>query len=153
MENKYARGMRRESQKRCANGNRQDAPSLDVYTSFSDLQKSSPTTYRDHAPKMSRKRKQTLTRLAEEMCNKKKAKFCVEVAPAATPSNMDDSLELPGPSAIPVQGESDNNILESDGEDYRGEFTYDDARACYEDWLITLEKEQVQMMAMMLYDN
>ena len=98
-------------------------------------------------PKMSRKWKQTL----EEMSNKKKAKFRVEVAPAATPSNMDDSLELPGPSAIPVQGERDG--MESDGEDYRGEFTYDDARACYEDWLITLEKEQVQMMAMMLYDN
>ena len=96
-------------------------------------------------PKMSPKRKQTLVRLAEEMRNKKRAKLCVEETPATTASNLDESLELPGPSNMPIRDEGDDR--ESDGEDYRGEFTYDD------DWFVTLEKEQVQMMAMMLYDN
>ena len=68
--------------------------------------------------KMSHKRKQTLVRLAEEMRNKKRAKLSAQETTTATASNLDDSLELPGPSAVPVPGESDDR--ESDGEDYRG---------------------------------
>ena len=37
--------------------------------------------------------------------------------------------------------------------DYRGQFTSDDARACYDDWLQIIGKEDAQMMAMMMYDN
>ena len=98
-------------------------------------------------PKMSRKRKRTLVRLAGEMREKKRSKQ----ETATTTETLDESLELPGPSALPIATESGDR--ESDGEDYRGEFSTDDARACYDDWLVTLPKENVQMMAMMLYDS
>ena len=104
-------------------------------------------------PKMSRKRKQTLIKLAEEMREKKRARAKQEAGTATL--NLDDSLELPGPSAQgsaqPMARESGDR--ESDGEDYWGEITNDDACACYDDWLVTLPKESVQMMAMMLYDS
>ena len=99
---------------------------------------------------MSRKRKQTLVRLAAEMRSKKRAKQSAEEIPQAA-GNLDNSIELPGPSTMPTFSENDER--ESDGEDYGGEFTRDDARACYEDWLVTLEKEHVQMMGMMLFDS
>ena len=98
-------------------------------------------------PKISRKRKRTLVRLAGEMREKKRAR---QETTTAT-ENLDESVELPGPSALPIETESGDR--ESDGEDYRGEFTSDDARACYDDWLVTLPKENVQMMAMMLFDS
>ena len=46
---------------------------------------------------------------------------------ATATENLDESLELPGPSALPIETESGDR--ESDGEDYRGEFTSDDAQA------------------------
>ena len=98
-------------------------------------------------PKMSRKRKRTLVKLAGEMREKKRA----IQEPAPTTDNLDDSLQLPGPSALSILTESGDR--ESNGEEYRGEFTSDDARACYDDWLVTLPRENVQMMAMMLYDS
>ena len=108
-------------------------------------------------PKTSRKRKKTLVKLAEEMRQKKRAKNDTEDtqqqsqqehSTVTTSTNLDESLQLPGPSGMAILDER-----ESDGEEYHGEFTCDDARTRYEDWLLTLEKEHVQMMAMMLYDN
>ena len=102
-------------------------------------------------PKMSRKRKRTLVRLAEEMREKKIANLEVATETATTNDTFNESLELPGPSALPIPSEGVEG--ESDGEDYHGDFTSDDARACYDDWLVTLPKENMKMMAMMLYDS
>ena len=41
--------------------------------------------------------------------------------------------------SLETRTESDD--IESNGEDYQGESTYNDDWACYEDWLITLEKK------------
>ena len=48
-------------------------------------------------------------------------------------------------SSLPQASEEDGN--------YSGQFTLEDARTCYDDWLHTVGKEDVQMMAMMMYDN
>lgn len=93
---------------------------------------------------MSRKRKRTLVKLAEE-------KTRARQEPVPTTDNLDDSLQLPGPSALSILTESGDR--ESNGEEYWGKFTSDDARVCYDDWLVTLPRENVQMMAMMLYDS
>ena len=104
--------------------------------------------------KLSRKRKQTLVRLTDEMRKKKRAieetrqETQQQDSAATTSGDLDESLQLPGPSGMAIVDER-----ESDSEEYRGEFTSDEAQACYDDWLVTLEKEHVQMMAMMLFDN
>ena len=102
-------------------------------------------------PKISRKRKKTLVGLAKEMREKKVTKQSAEQhqeqeSLEPTSGDLDESLQLPRPSGMAVLDDK-----ESDGEEYRGEFTYGDAQGCYENWLLVLEKEHIQMMAMMLY--
>lgn len=87
------------------------------------------------APKISCKIKRTLVKLAGEMREKKRARQ----EPAPTTDNLDDSLQLPGPSALSILTESGDR--ESNGEEYREQFTSDDAWACYDDWLVTLPRE------------
>lgn len=100
-------------------------------------------------PKMSRKRRRTLIRLAEEMRAKKQPKSDTAEETSMATGSLNESLPLPGPSALLSSTLSADR--ESDGEDYGGEFTSDDARVRYDDWLVTLPKDSMQMMAMMLY--
>ena len=61
--------------------------------------------------------------------------------------SLDESLQLPGLST------SSDPSYESEDDHCSGQFTLEDARGCYDDWLHTLQIEDVQMMAMMVYDN
>ena len=99
-------------------------------------------------PKRSHKRKQTLDRLTEELRKKKAAKRCPADDPTSSSSSLDDSLQLPGPSGMSTVSQATD-----EEDDYRGQFTPDDARACNDDWLQTIGEEDAQMMAMMMYDN
>ena len=95
---------------------------------------------------MSRKRKQTHARLAEEM-REKTAKRSLEKPSTVSSGSLDESLQLPQHSTL-----SDPSY-ESEDDHCSGKFTLEDARGRYDDWLHTLEKEDAQMMAMKVYDN
>ena len=83
------------------------------------------------------------------MREKKAAKRSFEKPTTVSSGNLDESLQLPGPSAL-----SDPSF-ESEDDHCSGQFTLEDACGRYDDWLHhhTLEKEDAQMMAMMVYDN
>lgn len=66
--------------------------------------------------------------------------------------NLDESLQLPGPSSGTIPGFNSDKDEDFDDANYTG-FTKEDAKLCYEDWLSTLHREDTQMMAMMIYDN
>ena len=102
-------------------------------------------------PKISRKRKQVLVRLAEEM-RQKKALQGIEESTEASADNLDESLQLPGPSSGTIREFNSDEDEDSDDADYN-DFSKAGAKLCYEDWLFTLQKEDTQMMAMMIYDN
>ena len=105
--------------------------------------------------KMSRKRKQVLVRLAEEMRLKKASRNIeesIEESSSASTNNLDESLQLPGPSSGTIHELNSDEEEDSDDADYTG-FSTADAKLCYEDWLSTLQRDDTQMMAMMIYDN
>ena len=103
------------------------------------------------ASKISRKRKQVLVRLAEGM-RQKKALRSIGESTEASADNLDESLQLPGPSSGTIREFNSDEDEDSDDADYTG-FSKEDAKLCYEDWLFTLQREDTQMMAMMIYDN
>ena len=61
-------------------------------------------------------------------------------------------MQLPGPSSGTIREFNRDEDEDSDDADYIG-FSKADAKLCYEDWLFTLQREDTQMMAMMIYDN
>ena len=69
----------------------------------------------------------------------------------ALSNNLDESLQLPGPSSGIIR-EIDSDE-EEDSDDANHGFSKEDAKLCYEDWLFTLQREDTQMMAMMISDN
>ena len=83
------------------------------------------------------------------MREKKAAKRSLEKPTTVSSGSLDESLQLPGPSTL-----SDPSF-ESEDDHCSGQFTLEGARGRYDDWLHlhTLEKEDAQMMAMMVYDN
>ena len=103
------------------------------------------------ASKISRKRKQVLVRLAEEM-RQKKALQSIGESTEVSGDDLDESLQLPGPSSGTIREFNSDEDEDSDDADYTG-FSKEDAKLCYEDWLFTLRREDTQMMAMMIYDN
>ena len=62
---------------------------------------------------------------------------------------MDDSFQVPGPSA----GDYLSDGIEEGDEDYNDQFNDDDADGVYQDWLATVDREDKKMMALMLPDN
>ena len=90
-------------------------------------------------PKRSRKRKQTLHRLAEELRKKKAAKRYPADDPTSSSASLDDSLQLPGPSGMSTVSQATD-----EEDDYRGQFTSDDAHACNEDWLQLLGRKMLR---------
>ena len=103
------------------------------------------------ASKISRKRKQVLVRLAEGM-RQKKALRNIGDSTEASADNLDESLQLPGPSSGTIREFNSDEDEDFDAAEYTG-FSKEDAKLCYEDWLFTLQREDTQMMAMMIYDN
>ena len=61
-------------------------------------------------------------------------------------------MQLSGPSSGTIHEFNSNEDEDSDDADYTG-FSKADAKLCYEDWLFTLQREDTQMMAMMIYNN
>lgn len=103
------------------------------------------------ASKISRKHKQVLVRLAEGMRQKKALRSSGESTEASA-DDLDESLQLPGPSIETLREVNSDEDEDSDDADYTG-FSNADAKLCYEDWLSTLQREDTQMIAMMIYDN
>ena len=103
------------------------------------------------ASKISRKRKQVLVRLVEEM-RQKKALQSIGESTEVSGEDLDESLQLPGPSSSTIREFNSDEDEDSDDADYTG-FSKEDAKLCYEDWLFTLRREDTEMMAMMIYDN
>jgi len=130
------------------------------------------------ASKVSRKRKRVLCRLAEGMRQKKALQSIRESsasestvtlagfqqpAPSSgatttsaynnegSANNLDESFQLPGPlsgTASKYSSEED-----SDDADYTDGLFNEGTKHCYDDWLLTLQRENTQMMAMMIYHN
>lgn len=65
-------------------------------------------------------------------------------------ASIDESLEPPGPTTRSISSGYGNVGGE---DDYEGEFSYVEVQACCDDWLLTLERSRVQIIAIMLNDN
>ena len=61
------------------------------------------------------------------------------------------SIILPVPSTGEYSGESDQS--NSGDEEYDEQFREDEADAIYQDWLVTVDREDIKMMSLMLHDN
>ena len=96
------------------------------------------------ASKISRKRKQVLVRLAEGM-RQKKLLQSTEVSSEASADNLDESLQLPGPSSGIIREFNSDEDEDSDDAGYPG-FSKADAKLCYEDWLFTLQRERFGLL-------
>lgn len=66
-------------------------------------------------------------------------------------NNLDGSFQLPGPLSGATSEYSSEE--DSDNADYTNELSNEGAKHCYDDWLFTLQREDTQMMAMMIYHN
>jgi len=107
--------------------------------------------------RLSRKRKNSRKDTAKLMRVKKAQKrrdtvverLELEEEPDAS-VDMDNSIVLPAPSTT-VSDQLDDN-LDSDDEDYVDEITAEDIPLLYMDWISKIDREDVQMFAMMLYD-
>ena len=108
---------------------------------------------------MSRKRKKSLLERAEKMRVAKASKKLGEQAPAqldeddlsAAGPSADNSVLLPGPTGLNSSDESSHE--DTSDEDFEDTFTSEEADAVYQDWLMTMERDDLKIMAMMLHDN
>lgn len=103
---------------------------------------------------MSRKRKASLRKRAEEM---NEAKSRVRMAGVENtmegPSTMvsEDLIDLPAPVGMEESYSSDEEDLHD--EDYEGALTSENRSAIYNDWISEMKRIDKQKMAMMLYDD
>lgn len=109
------------------------------------------------AERMSLKRKKSLVTQAERMRAAKAGRqepvleMDEEGDPVLGSTSLDQSVVLPGPDAedsSPSEPESGES-----SDEYECEFSQDDADAAYQDWLLTLDREDVKMMALMLHGH
>ena len=112
------------------------------------------------AERVSRKRRKSLKLQAKRMRTAKVQRSALVEETVETvakqesmpgPSGLNDSVMLPAPDAE----DEDLSESESDSEDYgnSADLTVEDADAVYRDWLVTLDREDKKMMAMMIHDN
>ena len=64
--------------------------------------------------------------------------------------DLDDSIHLPAPSSA-INDDMDDNF-DSEDEDYMDDISTEGIPSLYMDWLDEIDREDVQMFAMMLYD-
>ena len=109
------------------------------------------------AERVTRKRQKSLQLQAERTRAAKTQRLAsVQETPVETPAEE----PLPGPSGLnesvllPAPDADDDSLTESGSDDdYGSDFTLEDAVAAYQDWIVTMDREDVKMMAMMLHDN
>ena len=113
------------------------------------------------AERVSRKRRKSLCMQAECMRTAKAQRQVhtpvaletqVEEDPAPGPSSMNESVVLPGPDTG-GNSSSESDSSENSNEDYTSELCQEDADVAYQAWVLTLDREDVKMMALMLHDN
>ena len=112
------------------------------------------------AERVSRKRRRSLKVQSERMRTAKAQRVAsvdetvetlAEQESLPGPSGLNESVLLPAPDA---EDESLSEWENESGDDeYSPDFPLEDADAVYRDWLVTLNREDKKMMAMMLYDN
>ena len=112
------------------------------------------------AERVSRKRRKSLKSQAERMRTAKAQRVASVEETVETPAEQES---VPGPSGLnesvllPAPDAEDDSLSESESEsgedDYSADFALEDADAVYRDWLVTLDREDKKMMAMMMYDN
>lgn len=64
---------------------------------------------------------------------------------------FDDSILLPG--LFSGENSNDSDGSEGNDEEYHICFTEDDADGVFQDWLLSMERQGMKMMALMLHDN
>lgn len=112
------------------------------------------------AERMSRKRRSYLKLQAECMravkarrlsSTEQAVETCAVDDPLPGHSGLNESVVLPAPDV------EDSSLSESEhngsDDDYSANYTLEDAASAYQDWLVTLDREDVKMMALMLHDN
>ena len=99
--------------------------------------------------KPSRKRKRALKEHAALMRRAKTANVDDSTANIDDSEDSDDSLELPWPS----DGSDEDSDFEPELDDDDAWAPNDRVYGAYEDWLFHLERDDKNMMAMLLYDN
>ena len=114
------------------------------------------------AERVSRKRHKSLQLQAECMRAAKAQKSASAHGAAGLTVEMPAEESLPGPSVLnesillPAPDADEESLTGSENEsddDYGPGFTPEDARGIYQDWLVTVDREDMKVMAMMLHDN
>ena len=90
-------------------------------------------------------------RVAKDLCTTSSRQHDESTLSTPHPSTGDDSILLPRPMGG-YSSEESNEDLSAD-EYFTGAFSRDDAAAVYQDLLMTVDREDLKMMAMMLHDN
>ena len=112
------------------------------------------------AERLSRKRRKSLSTQAECMRAAKAQRqppvqltleTHVQEDPSPGPSRLNESVVLPAPDTWNCSSSESEN--ESSDDDYGTEFSQEDADAAYQDWLLSVDSEDMKMMALMLHDN
>ena len=103
---------------------------------------------------MPRKRKEALLAKAKAMHEAKRQRQDdsteAVVEEASSSLSMNESFMLPAPTECSdvLSGESSEH-----DEDYEGEVSDEEILSVYEDWINELEREDLKMLAMLMYDN
>lgn len=67
------------------------------------------------------------------------------------PSGLNDRVMLPAPDAEDEDLSESESDSGDDGDS--ADFSLEDTNAVYRDWLVTLDREDKKMIAMIIYDN